>query len=209
MEVDEVKKELGYDFQGKTVKGLVTAAQKKALEDAKIEPEKQVKELNDKLTNVQKSYKELEGKLAEKETEVTTTKIQTEVFKHIPAFDDEGPGFDQEDIYHKMRRDGFEFKIEDGKTVAYKGGAKVLDKVSNAVEIKDVVNNYLVEKKIVKPEATPAGRGGGNGKASSKFGTLSELKKVFIDQGKSLNGAEFQEAYQKASKENPEFALDK
>ena len=208
MEVDEIKKELSYDFTGKTIKGLIEFNKKKVLEDAKIEPEKKVTELNEKLTTIQKSYKELETKLAEKDTEVATTKTKSEVFKHIPAFGEDS-GFDQEDVYNKMVREGYEYKLENGKTVAYKDGKQVLDKVGNPVEIKDVVNNYVVEKKIVTPEAGPKGRGGGNGAASSKFASLSELKKVYQDQGKSLMGQEFSEAVQKAAKENPEFALDK
>jgi hypothetical protein len=208
MEVDEIKKELGYDFQGKTVKGLVEFNKKKVLEDAKIEPEQKVKDLTEKLSNIQKNYTDLEGKLAEKDKEVSSVKIKTEVFKYIPAFGEES-GFDQEDVYNKMQREGYDFRIEDGKTVAYKNGTKVLDKVSNPLELKDVINTYVVEKKIVTPETIPAGRGGGNGKANSTFGTLTELKKQFTDQNKSLLGAEFSEALDKAVKANPEFALDK
>ena len=208
MEVDELKKELGYDFQGKTIKGLVEFNKKKVLEDAKIEPAEKVKELTVQLDNIKKNYGELEVKLADKDKEVSSVKIKTEVFRHIPAFAEDS-GFDQEDVYNKMVREGYDFRIEDGKTVAYKGGAKVLDKVSNPVDIKDVVNTYVVEKKIVNPEKNPAGRGGGNGAASSKFGSLSELKKSWADSGKSMLGAEFAEAVQKAAKENTEFAMDK
>jgi len=206
--VKDVKEKLGLEFQGKSIDGLVTAATKKALEDAKIEPEKRVKDVEEKLSNIQKSYKELETKFAEKDNEVTAVKIKTEVFKHIPAFGEDS-GFDQEDVYNKMQREGYDFKIEDGKTVAYKGGAKVLDKVSNPLELKDVVNTFVVEKKIVTPEKVVAGRGGGNGAANSKFGSLSELKKTFTDQGKSTLGSEFKQAVDKAVKDNPELALDK
>ena len=208
MEVDELKKELGYDFQGKTIKGLVEFNKKKVLEDAKIEPEKKVTELQEKLNTVQNSYKELEGKLAEKDNEVTSTKIKSEVYKHIPSLGEDA-AFDQDDIMHKMAREGFEFKIEDGKVTAYKGGKQVQDKLSNALEVKDVINSFLVEKKIVTPEKVIAGRGGGNGAVSSKFGSLSELKKSWAESGKSMLGSEFAEAVNKAAKENTEFAMDK
>ena len=209
MEVDELKKELGYDFTGKTIKGLIEFNKKEVLKDAKIEPEKKVTELQEKLTTIQKSYKELEDKIVEKDNEVASTKTKTEVFRHIPAFAEDS-GFDQEDVYNKMIREGYEYKLENGRTVAYKDGKQVLDKVGNPVEIKDVVNSYVVEKKIVTPEGKgPAGRGAGNGAATSKFGSLSELKKSWGESGKSMLGSEFREALDKAVKDNPEFALDK
>lgn len=209
MEVDELKKELGYDFQGKTIKGLIDFNKKKVLEDAKIEPEKKVTELQEKLTTVQNSYKQLETKLAEKDNEVATTKTKSEVFKHIPSFGDEGPAFDQEDVYNMMRTKGFEFKIEEGKVVAYKDGKQVQDKLSNPTDVKEVVNGFLMEKKLITEEKVIAGRGDKTHKQTSKFATLSELKKHYQEQGKNLLGSEFSEAVQKAAKENPEFAMDK
>lgn len=209
MMVKETKEKLGLEFQGKTIEGLVTAAQKKALEEAKVEPEKQVKELQDKLTTVQNSYKELEGKLVEKDNEVITTKIKTEVFKHIPSFGEEAPALDQDDVYNMMRTKGYEFKLENGKTVAYKDGKVVQDKLSEPVAVKDVVNTFLMEKKLLTPEHVPNGRGGTNLKPTTKFAALSELKKSFEEQGKSVIGQEFMQAVEKATKENPEFALDK
>jgi hypothetical protein len=209
MAVKETKEKLGLEFQGKTIEGLLTAAQKKAIDDAKIEPNKKVEELNEKLTNAQNSYKELETKLKAKETEVQNTKIKTDVFKYIPAFGDEGPAFDQEDVYHKMLREGYEFKEENGKTVAYLNGKQVIDKVSNPVEMKDVVTGFLKEKKLISETDAPKGRGGGNGAATSKFASLSEVKAHFQSQGKSLNGQEFSEAVNKAAADNKEFAMDK
>jgi hypothetical protein len=209
MVVKETKEKLGLEFQGKTIDGLIGAATKKALEDAKIEPEKQVKELQEKLTTVQSSYKQLELQVAEKDNEVSNVKIKNEVFKYIPAFGEDAPQFDQEDIYSMMKLKGYEFKNESGKTVAYKDGKQVLDKVSEPVAVKDVVNSFLMEKKLITEDRQPAGRGGGNGKPTTKFTALSELKKNFTDQGKSLNGQEFMQAVEKATKDNPEFALDK
>ena len=210
MAVKETKETLGLDFQGKTMEGLIKAAQTKAVADAKVEPTKQVQDLTEKLTTVQKSYKELEEKLQQKETEATTAKIKSEVFKYIPSFEgDDAPGLDQDDIFTMMSTKGYEFKMENGKVIAYKDGRQVLDKVSNAVEVKEVVNGFMKEKKLITETKTPAGRGGGNGTPITKFGALSELKKHFIDQGKSLNGQEFAEAVQKAAADNKEFALDK
>lgn len=209
MAVKETKEKLGLDFQGKTLDGLITAAQKKAMDDAKIEPDKKVQEITEKLTTAQNSYIELEAKFAAKEGEVQTTKIKSEVFKYIPAFGDDAPALDQEDVYNMLNSKGYTFKNENDKIVAYKDGKQVLDKISNPVDVKEVVTGFLKEKKLITEANVPGGRGGGNGAASSKFATLSELKKQYTDQGKSLIGQEFSAAVQKAAKDNPEFAMDK
>lgn len=211
MAVKDAKEKLGLDFQGKTIDGLITAAQKKAIEDAKIEPDKKVQELTDKITNLQNTVRDYETKIAEKENEVTAVKVSTEVIRHIPAFGENAPAISQEEVLQLMRANGYEFKLENGSVVAHKGGKPVQDKLSNAVPVKDVVDAFLKEKKLITEQApAPGGRGGGNGDPKGgKFATLGELKKHFTEQGKSLLGAEFSDAVKQAQADNPEFALDK
>ena len=85
MGVKELKNELGLDFDGKDIKSLVTAVQKKTLDDAKIEPNKKVEELNNVVANLQKT-------IAEKETEKTTllnqlqtTTLNTKLLSSMPS----------------------------------------------------------------------------------------------------------------------------
>lgn len=208
MEVDDLKKEMGLEFQGKTVKGLAEALKKKTLEDAKIEPNEKVKELEGKLTTAQKAVQELEGRIVEKENEVASTKVNTELYKYIPAPKEDGPAIDQDDIIFKMKREGYEFKLEDGKVVPYKAGVKITDKVGNDLAPKDVVEGFLKEKKLISAEPTvPGGRGGGDKKPSGKAGSVSELKKDFEAQGKNVQGQEFAQAVQEAAKD-PEFKME-
>jgi ribosomal protein S13 len=208
MEVDDLKKEFGLEFQGKTVKGLTEAYKKKILDDAKIEPAKQVQELQEKLNTVQNSYKELEGKYKEKETEVETTIIKTDLFKYIPAPTEEGPALDQEDIVNLMKVKGYDFKRENGKVVAYKGGNKVTDKLGNDIEVKAVVDGFLKESKLRASEPpVPGGRGGSDKTPPAKAGSLSEIKKQFEAQGKSTLGQEFADAVAAAAKDNADFKM--
>jgi hypothetical protein len=74
--VKDIKQKKGLDFTGKTIDGLLDAAEKKALSDAKIEPAKQVTELQEKLKTVQATATELQTKLTEKETEIFSAKTQ-------------------------------------------------------------------------------------------------------------------------------------
>jgi ribosomal protein S13 len=207
--VKDVKERLSLDFQGKTIDGLIEAASKKVLEDAKIEPEKKVKELQDKLATVQSSYREIEKKLSDKEIEINSVKINSEVYKHIPSFGNNAPALGQDDILQLMKANGYEFKSENGAVIAYRGGKVVQDKLSNPVGIKDVVVSFLKEKNLTAEEKIISGRGAGQTPVITKYGTLSEIKKHYEQSGKSLLGKEFADDVAKAAKENPEFAMDK
>jgi hypothetical protein len=209
MAVKDVKEKLSLDFQGKTIDGLIEATTKKALEDAKVEPEKKVKELQEKLATVQNSYKEVERKLLDKESEISSLQINSEVYKHIPTFGENSPALGQDDILQLMKANGYEFKSENGAVIAYRGGMAVQDKLSNPVAIKEVVSSFLIEKKLTAEDKAPSGRGAGMTPATTKFATLSEIKKQYEQAGKSLLGKEFADEVAKAAKDNPEFAMDK
>jgi hypothetical protein len=196
-----VKKELSLDFQGKTIKGLVEAANKKAIADAKIEPDK----LNETITKLQNTVKEYETKLAEKDVEVENIRTTHDVYTDIPDFGENAPAVTKKEVADFMKLNGYEFK-KDG---TYKDGKRINDKLENAVPRKDVINSFLKEKKFITEEpAVPGGRGGGNQKPPAVYGKLSEIKAKFTADGKSLNGAEFMAAVEKAQAENKEFVID-
>lgn len=206
MAVKEVKDEFKLEFQGKTVKGLVEAAQKKAIDDAKISPDKKVTELTEKVTTLQTTVQEYETKLKEKDTEVASVKINGELFKNVPA----GTTLDPDEVIGIMKLKGYDFQMKDGKLVAIKDGKEVQDKVANPVPVKDVIAEFVKEKKLGGTDPVPpGGRGGNDPKPPAKFGTLSEIKKHFTEQGKSVLGTEFAEAVSQAAKDNKEFQMDK
>lgn len=206
--VKETKEEMGLEFTGKTIKGLIEAAQKKAVDEAKINPDQRVKELQDKLTNVQNTVKEYETKMAEKDTEVSGIKLNYELSKHIPVVGENGPSFMPDEVIQLMKINGYEFKQENGAVVPYKDGKQLQDKLSNALPAKDVITNFMKEKKLITEEAVPGGRGGKDQKPGAKATKYSELKEQFIAQGKNLQGEEFAKAVQQAVTDNKEFDMN-
>lgn len=208
MAVKDAREKLGLKFEGKTIDGLVEAATKKALDDAKVTPDEKVKELEGKVTTLQGTVKEYETKLAEKDTEVSGIKLNSELYKHIPQPGENGPALGADDVIQLMKLNGYEFKQENGAVVTYKGGKALTDKISNNLPINDVVTGFLKEKKLIVEDGTPGGRGGGDKTPAGKAGKLSELKKQFSDQGKSLLGEEFSQAVAQASKDNKDFVMD-
>lgn len=204
MAVKATKEKLNLDFQGKTVDGLVEAAQKKAVEEAKIPETEKVKELQTKVTTLQKTIEEQDKKIAEKEKEVGTVKLNSELFKNIPA----GAALENDEIIELMKLKGYGFETKDGKLVAIKDGQPLNDKVANPLPVKDVISGFLKEKKLITDEPEEPGGRGGNPKPPVKFTKLSEVKAKFKAEGKSELGAEFSEAVQKAVAENKDFDMN-
>lgn len=207
--VKEVKTKMGLEFTGKKVEGLVEAATKKALEEAKLTPDKKVTELTEKLNTVTATATELQTKLAEKDKEVSQVKLSTELLKNVPA----GTTLEAEDVLTLMKSKGYEFEMKDGALVAVKDGKVLENKLAKPLGVKDVITEFAKERKLIAEGGQadpPGGRGGTESPAgATKFTKLSELKKHFADQGKSDMGSEFNEAVQKAVAENKEFAMDK
>lgn len=197
MEVDKVKKELGLDFAGKTVSALVDAVSKKAVEDAKIEPDKKVTELQEKLNKAQDTAKDLQTKLTEKETEVSTAKTQGLIVKDIPA----NTTLPAEKVLLLMKADGYDYKNEEGKIVWYKDGKALTDKLGNNLATSDVATEYATTNKLLDETAPAGGRGGKDQKPPvNVFSKLSEVKAKFKAEGKSELGDEFRLAVQEAAK---------
>ena len=206
MEVKAAKEKYGLDFHGKTIDGLLEAGQKKALADAKIEPEKKVQELELKLKTAQTTATELQTKLAEKESEVSSVKTQTLIAKDFPA----NTTLPADKIILLMKADGYDFKNENNKIIWMKNGEAVTDKLGNNRETKDITAEYIAANNLSTDTPPPlGGRGGqGGGGGQIKYTKLSEIKEQFTKEGKSLMGDEFKAAYAQAVKEYPELDLN-
>ena len=208
MKVKEVKEKLGLEFQGKTIEGLLEAANKKALADAQIEPDKKVKELQKDLDILRTANETLTKQVSEKDKAVNQAKIDREIFKHIPQFGESGPALTQEEFIQFMRLNGYVFKYEGNDLVAVKGEDIVKDNVAKPIPVKDVIANFAKEKKLISEEKVIGGRGGNDGKSAATFLKYSELKAHYIAQGKSVNGEEFMNHVSKLKEANPEFDLN-
>lgn len=196
MSVDSVKKDLGLTFEGKTVTLLAKAVAKKTLDDAKIEPEKKVQELQEKLTNLQANYSDLEKQVAAKDGEVIKVKTNAEVSKHIA-----NTSVSPEKVIALMEMDGYSFNLVDGKYIPYKDGKELQDKLSNPFPLKDVVEKYISENNLtVQQQQQQGGRGGKDDKGPKTYLKLSELKAEFEAEGKSTLGQEFAQKVAEAAK---------
>jgi len=206
--VKEQKEKLGIDVEGKTLDVLIDAYGKKILADAKIEPNAKVAELTTSLKKVQDNLAaEIEAK---KQLEGTITSIKTENTL-ISMFPDNVSDILSKNEILGIVKAKYEFVTEDGKLVVKENGQIVKDTTTqNALDPKDVIKNYLTERKLVV-EGDPKRQGRGGEGDSGKGGAilkLSELEKSFTDAGKSLQGQEFNAALDSAMKANPSFDMN-
>jgi hypothetical protein len=210
MLVKDTKEAMKLEFTGKTIDGLIKAAQDKALADAGKTVTEKEKELNDRITTLQGTVTEITGKLTMAESRASEMSLNGELWKHIPQPVEGGVNLGNDAIITLMKADGYSWKNEGGQVSTYLNGALVQDKLSNAKPAKEIFPEYMKSKGLItdKVDNTPGGRGGkgaagGGGKAMK----LSELKEEFVSAGKSLNGAEFNDAVTKARADNKDFDL--
>jgi len=206
MAVKDVKEKLNLDTQGKTIEGLITAATKKALDDAKIEPDKKVTALEKDAETLRTQITTLTTQLQAKDKETSVAMVDREIFKALPSLGDNAADVDT--VVSIMRTKGIDFKIDNGQLVAVKGDDVIKDNVAKVIPVKDVITTFAKENKLMFEAPGGGGRGGGDPKHKVVFTKLSELQKHYESQGKSANGQEFQAEAQKIKKENPEFDLN-
>lgn len=210
MAVKEAKEKLGIDFSGKSVDGLIEAANKKALADAKITPDAKVAELQKDMATLRSTNEALTQQIAQKDQERESALTDREIFRAIPSLGDNAPAVEK--VIKLMRADGYDFKMQDGKLVPVKGGEVMKDATANVLEPKGVILTYAKAEKLISEGGAggdePKGRGGGDGGKTPVFGKLSELTKHYESQGKSTLGQEFSAKVQELAKANPDFDMN-
>jgi hypothetical protein len=209
MIVKDYAKTQGLDYKGNKLDGLIKSAQEKALADAGKSLTDKEKEFNERIATLQGTVTEYTGKLTAAEARAAEMQLNGELWKHIPAIGEDGVKIGNDAIINLMKGEGYSFKVENGKTAAYKDGQLQQDKLSNPLPLKDVFTGFMKDKNILTEAGTPpAGRGGKTSAVTGKATKLSELSEQFTAAGKSLNGAEFNQAVRKAREENKEFDMN-
>lgn len=206
MAVKDTKTKLNLEFTGKTVENLVEAAQKKAVEDAKIPVDKKVVELQGDIEKLRTENATLATEKAAKEGIASAALADREIYRQVPTLGENAIGIDP--VVKLMRGDGYDFVKEGNDWVGKLNGETIKDNLAKPIAIKDIVSGYAKDNKLINEAAAlPAGRGGGDGKTDPVFTKMSEVKKHFVDQGKSLNGDEFMTTVTTLKEKNADFDM--
>lgn len=185
--VKNYKKDNGLEFPGKDISDLVQYFESKSDVDGKV------KKLQENIITLTKEKESVEGKLSKVE-------LLTDIHNAIPA---EYNKMSKKELQAIAEANGFDFKKENGKLVAYRNGEKVVEEMTQKeVDAKTALTNFFEGEKGFKVGATatdpapPKGRGGqsdpskGGNTVSAK---RSEIEKAWTDanSGKSINGEEY------------------
>jgi len=167
----DVKKDLGIELEGKDRAAIIAAAKEKIMADAKIEPDKKVKELQDSLAKLQNTY---QTDLDLKNNEIGTYKATLESFKinsDLAAFIPQGLTGIKPQHFTTIARTEYAFAYENDVLVAKKNGAVIKDKMEKPISVSDVLSDFAKTNGWIGE----GGRGGGTPGGGSEFKSLNDV----------------------------------
>jgi len=184
--VKKLKEDAGLNYEGKKPEDFIEKFKVKVLEEAKINPDQKVKDL-------QKDVDALRGTVTEKEEEVKSLngqlkgiQVERKALEYLPKKLPEGwtPG----DALTVMRRDlAFDFDEGGGEVVKKNGEILKDEKTRKPIGFETAIQQYSIDRKWMSPEG---GRGGddepGGGKTITdhkKARKMSELEPIWKEKG--------------------------
>lgn len=179
--IKEMRNELGYSFEGKTLDNLLKAHGDKIQSDAGAEPNAKIKELTTDLEKLRGVNSEWEAKyntlVSESTAKDNQRRIDTNIFNSI-----EGEFILPKAQLSTLFKAEYEVVEEDGKQLIKKNG-ETLKSDSNLepLSLTDIMPKFL--EAFAKP--VEGGSGGGDSTGNPKAGTLEAFEKEMSDAGKS------------------------
>lgn len=213
MVVKDIKTKHKLDIETNDPEKLVEAIGKKAVEDAKIVPDEQVKEAKKLVDQWKQKATAAEQKTTELEGRITGLSVDNKLRGLLPK--DRAEILTDDEYLDGVKRK-FRLETQEGREVLVDiaTGEVVRDKVKlEPVLPGDAITGYFTERKWLvdpKQQQQQGGRGGGNSNpgAMPKFTKLSEVRAHVESQGKNAQGSEGQRMIQAAVKENPDIDMN-
>lgn len=151
IQIKNMKKDLGLEFEGKEPEDFISNFKSKVLEEAKVEPNKKIEELNASLESLRGQLSEKENAFSEFKNSTEKEKIKLKAFSLMP---EPKNGLSKEEAItlffssHEVKEDG-----------VYRNGEKLKDNLEKAISFEDSVLSFIDSKGWSKED--PSGRGGG------------------------------------------------
>jgi len=175
MEAKRVKEKFGIDIEGKNFDNIFTTYEQQTLKNAKIEPDKKVKELSASLETLRGK---LETDLGLKDKEITglqseigNYKINGELAIHLP----DGLTGIKPTQFNTLAKTELNFGYDDGVFVAKRGDKVLKDNLEKPIPVKDVLTDYAKTNGWLTVNGRGAGDNDGNG--SGQFKTMNDVMK--------------------------------
>jgi hypothetical protein len=199
--VKEFKEKFGITIEGKNLEAVVEAVKTKILEEAKIEPNKQLQEKEKAIEALRATITAVTGEKTALEDSIKSMRLEARIVSEIP---DGIIGKDE--VLGLMKIKGYSFDEENGAIIPKLNGEKILNNLQSPEAIKTVAASFMTERKLIADESGGrGGRGGKSDKTGDNVKTIADLREQFEKDGKSLNGQEFAARCMELSKDNPDF----
>lgn len=202
-----VSKTLKDVFEGKSKEDFLTDFSKEkikaALEEAKVEPNKKIADLNDSLDKLRNQLSEKDTEYERLQKSIEKEKYILEAQSYIPELP-ESLGLKKAEAV-SLILSGVE-KKDDG---IYKNGELLKDSYESAISLESFIKDAVDQRGW--SNNNPTGRGGGsnasgsNSTTTSTPKTMEEYEAILQEKGFHAGSAEAQALLQEAAKENPEI----
>jgi hypothetical protein len=202
MLVKDKKKELGYEFEGRTLDAFLDFHNVK-LKEGSAEPDARVKELENDIKKLNSTHAEAltasGNQLNDYRGKYQNSVITNQLLQLVPK----DTTIEKADIITLFKAN-FQTEIdENGKIQVKQNGETIKDPTTaSPVDLKDIFSTFVTERKYVS--ATP-GRGGDHeygGGGGPK--TIAGFNENWEKSGKSMMGSDYDTAYTKFREENKE-----
>lgn len=171
----ELKKKFGIEKDGKSLDTVFGYIHEKVLADAKIEPDKKIKDLSESLERLQKQAETDKGSYETKINELTQTITQRDIDFFVQSTMPQLTGIKPNQALALYKLDRQLSKDDNGNIVILKGGQVLKDKMEKPIEFTSDFSEWAKENGWMGN----AGRGGGNdpGGHGKSFKSMDEVFK--------------------------------
>lgn len=183
IQIKDMKKEIGLDFEGKKPEDFISNFKSKVLSEAKVEPNKKIEELESSLGKLRSQLEEKDSAFSELQTNIEQDKVKFKAQSLIPELSNGLTRDEATSLFfmkHEIKEDG-----------VYKDGQKLKDNLENPLSLEDSVKSFVQEKGWDSRQ--PSGRGGGargEGETTSIPTNDEEFESYIKEKGWSVGSQE-------------------
>lgn len=184
--IKDMRNELGYSFEGKTLANLMKAHADKILKDAGTEPSAKIEELTGDLATLKGLNVGLQGTIDTMTSEGLLKDNQRKIDVNILASIKGELTLSKEQITTLFKSE-YEVVEEEGKQLIKKGGVTLKNDLLDPLTLADIMPKFI-EPFAKKVEG---GAGGGDSSGEGKAGSLDAFVKEMENAGKPQGSEEF------------------
>jgi len=203
IQIKNMKKEIGLEFEGKKSDDFIKAYKNHILENANIEPNNRISELESSLANTNKALQDKEIEFDTLKNGFSLEKNRLKAESLIPELP-QGLGLNKSEatdlffMKHEVKEDG-----------VYKDGQRLVDTTTaEPIRLESAVDSFVSERGWNK---APSGRGGGGGNpkgsGASEVSNLQEFDNLAKEKGYNVGSKEYNALLADVVKENPDVLV--